>query len=382
MRLEAHPRRAHDRSWARRLSSVALAALALLVVAANGGCGRRDALVVYVSADETVARPVLQAFTAKTGIPVAPVFDTEATKTTGLAQRLRAEANRPRADVFWSSEIVQTIALADEGLVEPSIRETPNGPEPAALAAWRPEFRDAQGRWFAFAARARVIVYATDRVKGDDIPSRWTDLAKPRFKGRVVMADPRFGTTRTHMGVFATTLDRLMVAGAFDAYLLGLRENEVRLLTSGNAGVVDAVAAGEADVGMTDTDDVFAAIDRGLPVAMVMPRHAIDARPGGGTLLIPNTVGVVTGTTRGDEARQFVEFLLSSDGEAMLAASPSRNIPLGSAGSTRLDGPDGLQKPDWLLVDWTKATKATDDAVARAMRALTGSNAPAESRTP
>jgi iron(III) transport system substrate-binding protein len=377
MRHEAHLRRAHESSWARRLSSIALAALTILVVAANGGCGKRDALVVYVSADETVARPVLQAFTAKTGIPVAPVFDTEATKTTGLAQRLRAEANRPRADVFWSSEIVQTIALADEGLLEPSIRQTPNGPEPAALVAWRPEFRDAQGRWFAFAARARVIVYATDRVKGDDIPSRWTDLAKPRFKGRVVMADPRFGTTRTHMGVFATTLDRLMVAGAFDAFLLGLEENGVRLLTSGNAGVVDAVAAGEADVGMTDTDDVFAAIDRGLPVAMVLPRHAIDARPGGGTLLIPNTVGVVAGTARGDDARRFVEFLLSSECEGMLASSASRNIPLGSAGTVRTVGADGIDVPDWLVVDWAKATAATDGAVARAMRSLAGSGSPA-----
>lgn len=363
---DMHTLRTQFAAWVR--ASVASLALLACVGCALVGCGNPDAVVVYVSADETVARPVLERFAAATGIRVSPVFDTEATKTTGLAQRLRAEANRPRADVFWSSEIVQTIALADEDVLEPVASPS--------LDRWPAEHRDPSGRWFAFAARARVIVYAPSRVPEGSVPERWTDLARERFKGRVVMADPRFGTTRTHLGVLAVTMDRMLVPGAFEAFVEGLAETEARLLTSGNAGVVEAVAAGEADLGMTDADDVWAAKARGLDVELVYPRHAADPRmPGGGTLLIPNTVAVVRGTRRKDDALRLVEYLLSPECERTLAASVSRNIPLGPdvpiVSADVVTGQASLAPADPLRVDWRAASARTDAAVARAMEVLT-----------
>ena len=60
-------------------------------------------VVVYVSTDEHIARPILEAFEAKTGIAVYMVGDTEVRKTTGLLDRIRAERGRPVADVLWSS---------------------------------------------------------------------------------------------------------------------------------------------------------------------------------------------------------------------------------------------------------------------------------------
>ncbi|MFO0828784.1 MAG: extracellular solute-binding protein [Phycisphaerales bacterium] len=329
-------------------------------------CRREEAVVVYVSADEAVARPLLASFTERTGIPVAPLFDTEATKTTGLAQRLRAEANRPRADVFWSSEIAQTIALTREGVFE-----TMHSP---ALDSWPAAFRDPEGRWYAFAARARVIAYSTDRVSPDDVPKTWMALVRERWRGRVAMADPRFGTTRTHMGAMRAHWNATAMPGFFAAWLDGLAENRVRVVTSGNSGVIEAIEAGEADVGMTDTDDVWAAQARGAHIGLVYPRHAVeDAMRGGGTLLIPNTVAVVRGTTHADSARALVEFLLSPDGERLLMRSDSRNIPLGP---TLADEAAALRPPDPLDIDWGAASDATDAAVKQAMAAL----APRESR--
>ena len=75
-----------------------------------------------------MAHQLVDAFEARTGISVLLVGDTEATKTTGLVQRLRAEQNSPRADVFWSSEIFQTIRLAQE-----SHFRTHSGPEADAM---------------------------------------------------------------------------------------------------------------------------------------------------------------------------------------------------------------------------------------------------------
>src|SRR4051812_8933750 len=76
-------------------------------------------VVVYCSLDRPYADPVLRAFTRETGIAVAPVYDTEATKSLGLANKIISERGRPRADVFWSSEVVRMVGLKAQGVLAP-----------------------------------------------------------------------------------------------------------------------------------------------------------------------------------------------------------------------------------------------------------------------
>ncbi|MCZ6794061.1 MAG: extracellular solute-binding protein, partial [Planctomycetota bacterium] len=202
----------------------------LAAVLAVGCSDRQDHphVVLYVSADAHLARSVAAAFEAETGVRVDLVGDTELKKTTGLVERLRGERDHPQADVFWSSEIFMTIALADEGVLAPHDSE--------AVAGWPAEWRDADGRWFAFAARARVIVFAPERLAPAHVPETWTDLSHPRLRGRIAMADPRFGTTGGHLGAMKAFWERAAGPAYYEAFLIGLRDNEVRLLPGGNAG--------------------------------------------------------------------------------------------------------------------------------------------------
>ncbi len=351
-----------DRMRRSSLLRVALRCLMMLVALGGVACSDRPSVVIYVSADEAFARPILAEFERTSGVRVDAVFDTEATKTTGLANRLRAERDRPRADVFWSSENVQTILLADEGILVPARSER--------LDAWPAEHRDGESRWYAFAARARVIVIARDRVPKEEWPETWMDLTRDRWAGRVAMADPRFGTTRTHMGVLATEWERRLMPGAFAAWLEGLGEQRIALLTSGNAGVVEAVASGQFDVGMTDTDDVWAAQARGMAVELIYPRHVPD-EPQGGTLLIPNTCALVArpGDASADRrhAIALMEYLLSAEVERALLASDSRNIPLSPA---LAEEAKAWLPADPLRVDWSKAAAAADEASGRAAALL------------
>ena len=179
---------------------------------------------------EMCSTEVVAAFEAETGLHVAMVGDTEANKTTGLAQRIKAERDRPQADVFWSSEVFWTIRLAKDGLFEPHVSET--------SSSWPSAYCDKEHRWHGFAARARVIVIAPDRVGDDDRPVTWMDLTQDRFKGRIIMADPRFGTTGGHLGAMKAYWDRHVMPGYYAAFLQGLAENEVRLHPGGNAAVV------------------------------------------------------------------------------------------------------------------------------------------------
>ena len=77
-------------------------------------------------------------------------------------------------------------------------------------------------------------------------------------------------------------------------------------MVDGNSVVRDMVAAGEVRFGMTDTDDALIAVDAGEPVEIIFPDQ-----DGIGTLLIPNTVGLVDGGPNAENGRALVDYLVS-----------------------------------------------------------------------
>jgi iron(III) transport system substrate-binding protein len=273
--------------------------------------------VVYVSTDEAVARPILEAFEHAHGIRVLMVGDTEARKTTGLIERLRSERERPLADVFWSSEAIGTVALANEGLLAPHVSE--------ATRDWPPQWRDASHRWHAFSPRPRVVVFDPNRIREADVPKTWGSLVDPRWRGEIVMADPRFGTTGGHLAALRWWHDTKPGDG-WNQWLGGMASNEVRMHPGGNAGVVDAVRRGEAMLGLTDADDVRAANRAGASLAMVLPRHG--PATGEGPMLMPNTVAIVQGAPHPRSAAMLADWLCSPEVARRLAASVSGNVPL------------------------------------------------------
>ena len=293
----------------------------LLVTAVlNNGCGDdagsdERTVVVYCSVDQSLAEEVLAAFEKKTGITVRARYDTEATKTLGLVQRLRGESSNPAADVFWSSEVFHTIRLARQGLLAPYDPDAVKD-WPAAFVERRPD--GAARRWYGFALRSRVICYNTRRVSAGEAPKRLEDLLDTRWKGRLVMAAPEFGTTSgdvaswfCHYGPQRAT-----------AILTALKANDIRLV-DGNSTAVRMVATGQADLCMTDTDDVHAGVRNGWPVAM----HPLDQN-GDGALVIPNTAALVAGGPNAPEGRELMAFLLSEEAERIIARSDSHNSPV------------------------------------------------------
>jgi iron(III) transport system substrate-binding protein len=117
-------------------------------------CGpKTDEVVVYTSVDDLYAREIFAAFTKETGVRVLPVFDTEEAKTLGLVHRLLAERAHPQCDVFWSGDCARSSLLKKEGVLEPH--------RPPTAAGVGAEWRDPDGAWTGFGARARVIVYNT-----------------------------------------------------------------------------------------------------------------------------------------------------------------------------------------------------------------------------
>ncbi len=297
-----------------------MAAIAILAGCCGGG---GPTVVVYTSLDQIFSEPILNDFEAETGIRVQAVYDVEAAKTTGLVNRLVAEKGRPQADVFWSSEYAQTIMLKDEGVLAPY-----DSPSAADIPE---EYRDPGDYWTGFAARARIILVNTELVAEEDYPESIFDLLDPRWgDNEVGIANPLFGTTATHAAALFADLGEEEA----QAYFEGLLDQNVRVV-DGNSVVRDMVVSRELKVGLTDTDDAHIAVAQGQPVEIIFPDQ--DAL---GTLLIPNTVAMVNGAPHPDEAKQLIDYLLSPEVEATLAASESVQMPVreGVAGPADMPG--------------------------------------------
>ncbi len=255
------------------------------------------ATVVYTSADQEYAELILQEAQSALNLKVASVFDAEASKTVGLERRLVAEKDRPKADLFWNSEYLRTHRLQAQGVL--------------------------QDKPMSFGLRARVLAVNTTLLAPKNYPQQLSDLAQPQWRGKVAIAQPLFGTTATHFAA----LHAQWGEAKFVAFLQALKTNQVMLLP-GNGEVRNAVVAGRAVVGLTDSDDAVGAIRKGQPLAMVFPDQAT-----GGAFAVHMTAAKVAGRPTAPSTEKLLAYLAAPSTEQRL-------IDLGAVQlSTRPDGP-------------------------------------------
>jgi iron(III) transport system substrate-binding protein len=293
----------------RRVVVVVLACVVLLA----HGCRPRAAreVVIYTSVDQVFAEPVLRAFEEHSGIRVRAVFDTEETKSTGVVNRLIAEAALPQADVFWSGDPVRPFLLIRRGLVASYV-----SPEAAAIPSG---FKSVDGLWTGTAARARVLLVNRDRVGAGARPRSIRALADQQWRGQGAIANPLFGTTTMHVAALFTAWGDTEAT----AFLRAIKDNGTRIASS-NGEVKRLVVAGEVAFGLTDTDDAYDAVASGAPVEVVYP----DAEAAG-TLVMPTSVVLLKGGPNASSARALVDYLLSADAEQRMAANGA-HMPLRS----------------------------------------------------
>ena len=256
----------------------------------------QNQVIVYAAQDQVYAEPILRAFEKETGIKVKAVYDSEAVKTVGLANRLLAERGHPQCDVFWGNEEMRTRQLA----------ASRNGGI----------FRETNG-WAGFGYRSRRVVINTNFVQsvvsrqlsvaratdhglltaGKLQPPRLLlELTNAQWRGKIALAFPQFGTTATHFHA----LKQHWGEAAWLAWCRALAANQP-FIVDGNSVVVKFVGRGEAWIGLTDSDDIAAGQREGLPIeALPLSEES---------LLIPNTVGVIRNAPHPANAQKLFDYL-------------------------------------------------------------------------
>ncbi len=258
-------------------------------------------VIVYTSQDQQFAEPIFNYFTKQTGIKVRAIYDSEAVKTVGLANRLLAEAKHPRCDVWWSNEALRTQQLAQRGVFDTNFIGQ-------------------------FGFRSRRIVINTNELTLADAPKSLAELTNVQWRGKVALAYPMFGTTSAQF----IALRQRWGAEKWEAWCRALAANKP-LLVDGNSVVVKLVGRGEAIIGLTDSDDIRAGEREGLPV-VALPMNAE-------TVIIPNSVALVRGALHTQHAQTLFKYLLSDGVHTELVKASA------------LEG-GRLENPQHLSVDW------------------------------
>jgi len=274
-----------------------------------------NVVVVYVSHDQVFSEPILKDFERETGIRVKAVYDTEETKSAGAMNRLIAEKINPQADVYWANEPIRAEVLRQQGVSAPYLSPSAQGiPE---------QFRNAEGHWTGFSARARILI--VNRLLKEK-PSSIQAYTDPRFNGRMVIANPLFGTTTAHVAALFVVWGDAKTKAFLDA----MRKNGVRI-SSSNGESADQVATNAFQFALADTDDVYSRQKQGQPVEGIYPDQE---ESGLGCFIVPNAVVLIKGGSHPGEGKKLIDYLLSRETEKKLANSDSVQIPLHSDADT------------------------------------------------
>ena len=194
-------------------------------------------ITVYSARKEHLIKPVFEAFTKETKIPVRYLTG----KSPALVQRLRAEGAKSDADLFLTVDAGNLWFAAQHGLFAETTSEILERNIPNHL-------RDPKGRWFGFSVRARTIVYSTERVKVADL-STYEALAQKAWKGRLCL--------RTSKKVYNQSLVAMLIAQngqvTTEQTVRGWVANLAEPVLSSDTKLLEAVIAGRCDVGIVNT---------------------------------------------------------------------------------------------------------------------------------
>jgi iron(III) transport system substrate-binding protein len=265
------------------------------------GASHAEELVVYSGRSDKFVKPVVEAFTAKTGIDVL-LHNAE---STALLNKLRLEKDRTQADLYLSNDAGNLQKGAELGLFKSLDLK-----DAEAIPA---RFRGENNAWLGLSARARVLVVNTDSDLADSVHSVF-DLAKPELKGRVGI------TNSTNESYIAGVTVYMRSAGEDKTrdWLQGLKNNVDGEVFNKHSAIVKAVASGKKAVGLVNHYYIYRhlANEPDAPIRIVLPDQGEN-----GMGIAWNVAGVAMTryTSKPEMARKFVAFLLSPEGQKIFA---------------------------------------------------------------
>ncbi len=277
------------------------------------GCGagepadeKSNTLTVYSGRTEELIAPVIEMFEAETGIEVKVRYG----GTSEMAAAILEEGDNSPADVLLAQDAGALGALVKEGRFASLPSET--------LSRVETRFQDPSGSWVGISGRARVVAYNTDLLTEEELPDSILGFTDPKWAGKIGWAP-----TNGSFQAFVTALRVAEGEEGAKAWLEGIQANKPNVYPK-NTPTLEAVAAGEVQVGFVNHYYLFRKLDEqgGFPAANYF---FLNGDIGG--LINVAGVGIVNSSANQDNAKAFIDFLLSVEAQEYFS-SETKEYPL------------------------------------------------------
>ncbi len=216
-----------------KLTMAGLLAAAAFLPVSNASA--EEVVNIYSYRQPPLIAPVLDAFTAKTGIKTNVLFLDK-----GLEERVSAEGANSPADVILTVDIARLTNVKAKGITQPVVDAGIDGALPA-------EYRDPEGHWFGLTKRARVVYASKDRVAQNEIT--YEELADPKWKGKICL---RSGQHDYNLALISSMIAHLGAEEA-EKWLLGVKANLTGKPEGGDRDQAKAIFSGACDIGIGNT---------------------------------------------------------------------------------------------------------------------------------
>lgn len=312
-----------------RLSFCTLSLATVLFTSANAAETASGKLVIYTSQAPEIAQQTVDAFKA-----AYPDVQVEWTRngTTQLMNVLQTEmmAGDVKADVLLVADSINLGALKKDG----KLMAYPDAP----VSNISPDFYDKDKTWFGTKIIATVIAYNTKNAKPVD---SWMALTDAQNKGQVAVPSPLYsGAALYHLHTAINTPD---IGWAFYQKLAanGITPE------GGNGPALKAVASGMAKYGVITDADIIRAKKQGSPIDLVYPKE--------GASFVTEPVAILAGAHNVPAAKAFVNFMLSPQGQQLVAKQGNRPI------DATVPAPEGFAPVDSIKLLTLDSDKAVAD---------------------
>ena len=274
----------------------------ILVLTLLCGCALAEgSLVLYYSHASDWSDPIIQGFSEKYDVDVELV----GLGTGELISRIIAESANPQADILWGG-VVESYIPIEEYLASYESPQIPN----LQAGTWDED----NFQWYPVDLEPMVMIYNTEMV--EEAPTAWADLLREEFKGTIASADPvqsssAFGVIQSIIAAYGQEN-----GGGYE-FLEKLVPQLDGKLTSGSSAVYKGVSNGEYAVGLTYEEAALKYIAAGATIDVVYPTE--------GTGILISPVAMVNGAPNAENAKLFIDYVLSEEAQSQLAAVNRRS---------------------------------------------------------
>jgi iron(III) transport system substrate-binding protein len=285
---------------------------AVTACGAGGGDAPANGLVLYNGQHEQTTQALVNAFEKQTGITVTIRSGDEDT----LAEQIMQEGSRSPADVFYTENSPALMKLAGQHLLAPV--------EQSTLAAVPASGSSPNGNWVGVSARSSALVYNTAQLKPAQLPSSVLDLANPKWAGKLGIAP---GET-DFQPIITSIADSYGRAAAL-TWLKGVKANAGSHNYPDNETLTSEVNSGQVQIGLINQYYWYrlsAQVGAGSTHSAL--HYFANGDPG--YVLDVSGAAVLASSTHKTAAQKFLAFLVSAQGQRIIASGDSYEYPLRS----------------------------------------------------